>query len=133
MADKIPPQTPEALTHRHKPGPNVIEDSHEQHGNTHHIVPVSTYIKVILALMGLLILTVVAALFDLAHIWGPLNILIAMAIATTKALLIFWYFMHLKFSSKSVIFVAGAGFMWLLIMFALGMSDYFTRSWMYVS
>jgi cytochrome c oxidase subunit 4 len=40
------------------------------------------------------------------------------------------YFMHLKFSSKLVWIFAGVAFVFVGIMFALTMSDYFTRDWL---
>jgi len=129
MAEQIPSQNLENLVDRHAQGPN----SQEGHGHEHHIVPVQTYFIIIGILMVLLIVTVGAALFDFSHFgaqWAWLNIVVAMVIAVVKACLIFWYFMHLKYSSKVVWLFAGAALMWLVIMFALGNADYFTRGWL---
>jgi cytochrome c oxidase subunit 4 len=76
--------------------------------------------------MVLLIVTVLAARVEM----GILNVPIALAIATTKAVVIMMYFMHLKFSSKLVWIFAGVAFVFVGIMFALTMSDYFTRDWL---
>ena len=81
------------------------------------------YIGVYLALMVLLGLTWGAAYLDL----GALNTPLALGIAAAKALLIAIFFMHLK-SGKGLnrIFAIGA-LVWLLILFAFTLSDYFTR------
>jgi len=105
------------MTHHH------VEDV-GSHGD-HHIVPLSTYYVVFAALMVLLVLTVLAAKVDL----GPWNIIIAMTIAVVKAAMVVLYFMHVRYSSDLVKFVAGATFFWLAILFTLTMSDYFTRIW----
>jgi cytochrome c oxidase subunit 4 len=98
------------------------------HGDeAHHIVPMSVYYRVFAALMVLLIITLAAAYFDLSHIWGPLNIIIAMTIAVIKAVLVVLYFMHVRYSSRLTWFFAGAAFIWLAIMFGITLSDYFSR------
>src|SRR4028119_1435932 len=101
-------------------------EHHDQRDDHHHIVTPATYVKAILVLMVLLIVTVLAARVEM----GILNVPIALLIATVKALVIMMYFMHLKFSSKLVWIFAGAAFVFVGIMFALTMSDYFTRDWL---
>jgi cytochrome c oxidase subunit 4 len=91
--------------------------------DTHHIVPISTYIWVFIALMVLLVATVVAAMFDL----GELNIVIALTIAVVKALLVVLFFMHVRYSSKLVQVFAASAVLWLIILFALTFSDYMSR------
>ena len=90
-----------------------------------HVAPKSMYYMVFLALIVGTFLTVAVAKFD----FGPLNNIIMLAIACTKALLVILYFMHVRWSSRLTWVVAGAGFFWLLIMFGLGMSDYISRPW----
>lgn len=99
--------------------------SHGEHhaDSEHHIVPLSTYYKVFAALMVLLLITVAAAQIDL----GAFNVPIAVGIAVAKAVLIILFFMHVKYSSKLVWVFSGAAFVFVGIMFALTMSDYFTR------
>lgn len=94
--------------------------------HTHHVVPVSTYNIIFFWLMVLLVLTLVAAMFDFP---GALNIIVAVTIATIKAALVILYFMHVKYSSRLVQVFAGAALVWLIIMFALTLADYFTRNW----
>jgi cytochrome c oxidase subunit 4 len=101
-------------------------EHHDQRDDHHHIVTPATYVKAIVVLMVLLIVTVLAAEVEM----GILNVPIALLIATTKAIVIMMYFMHLKFSSKLVWIFAGVAFVFVGIMFALTMSDYFTRDWL---
>ena len=97
----------------------------EQHAE-HHIMPVRTYIMVYIALMILLALTVGAAFIDL----GPLNLVVALAIAVTKAVLIVLFFMHIRYANPLSRLFAGIGFFWLLILFSQTLADYITRNWL---
>ena len=90
-----------------------------------HIAPKSLYYLIFLALMVGTILTVAVAKFDL----GPLNNVVMLTIACTKALLVVLFFMHVRWSSRLTWVIAGSGFFWLLIMFFLTLSDYMTRGW----
>ncbi|HEX9657446.1 MAG TPA: cytochrome C oxidase subunit IV family protein [Bacteroidota bacterium] len=88
------------------------------------IVPTKTYYKVAVSLLVLFTLTVVIAYVDL----GPWNIIVALIIATVKALFVVLYFMHVRYSSRVTWVFAIAGFFWLIILFTFTMSDYLTRS-----
>lgn len=106
----------------------AAQDSADVHGHGHdHVVPISLYLKVFAALMVLLILTLVVAMFALP---GPGNIIVAMSVAVIKATLIILYFMHIRWSSRINWLFAGSGLLWLGILFALTFSDYFSRGWM---
>ncbi|MBI5093171.1 MAG: cytochrome C oxidase subunit IV family protein, partial [Candidatus Hydrogenedentes bacterium] len=57
----------------------------------------------------------------------PMNIVVALAVAVTKAVLIMLFFMHVKYSSKLTwVFVVGA-FVWLAIMLVLVCMDFASR------
>ena len=88
-----------------------------------HVVPKSTYFIVAACLFVLLVLTVLAAQFNL----GPLNTPIAMAVALAKAALIVLFFMHVRYGEPLLRIFAAGGFLWLVIMFLLMLSDYLTR------
>jgi cytochrome c oxidase subunit IV len=90
-----------------------------------HVAPKSLYYGVFLALVVGTILTVVVAKFDL----GPLNNIVMLTIACSKALLVVLFFMHVRWSTRLTWVVAGAGFFWLLILFSITMSDYMSRGW----
>ena len=90
-----------------------------------HIAPKSMYYMVFGALILGTILTVAAARVNM----GPLNNIVMLAIACTKASLVILFFMHVRWSSRLTWVVAMAGFCWLLILFGVGMSDYMSRGW----
>jgi cytochrome c oxidase subunit IV len=91
-----------------------------------HIVPTRVYYLVFLALMVGTAVTVWVAYLDL----GFANTAVAMGIAVTKATLVILYFMHVKYGSRLTWVVVASGFIWLGILFALGMSDYLSRGWL---
>jgi len=67
-----------------------------------HIVPISTYRNILLVLLFLTILTVGVSRIDL----GAWNTVVAIVVATIKALLVACFFMHLKFEKKLIILYA---------------------------
>ena len=91
-----------------------------------HIVSLRVYITIFLALMAGTALTVFAGLRDFP---GQLNVIIALTIAVVKATLVVLYFMHVRYSSRLTWVIVGSGLFWLGIMFALTLSDYWSRSW----
>jgi cytochrome c oxidase subunit 4 len=58
---------------------------------------------------------------------GPWNFPAAAGIATTKALLIALFFMHVRYSPPLTWLIAGAGCFWLAILIGLTFCDYATR------
>jgi cytochrome c oxidase subunit 4 len=82
-----------------------------------------TYYLVFVALLALLGLTIGATYVDL----GPLNAVIAITIAVTKALLVILFFMHARRSDYLVWIYLGIGVGWFFILVALTMGDYLTR------
>ena len=90
-----------------------------------HVAPRSMYYTVFAALIVGTALTVAAAKVDM----GPLNNVVMLLIACTKATLVILYFMHVRWSTRLTWVVVMAGFFWLLIFFSLGMTDYLTRGW----
>jgi cytochrome c oxidase subunit IV len=99
-----------------------------------HEISKSTYTRIFIALMVLLVLTV-AAVFLPFDRWNmrAIGISLAFLIATIKAVLVVLYFMHVKFSSKLVRTFVIAVLVWLGILFSLTFSDYLTRRWLPVS
>ena len=89
-----------------------------------HVVPIGTYVMVFLALMVGTGLTVAASYVDLG-IW---NTPVAMLIAVTKASLVVFFFMHLKYSPKLFWLSVGAAVFW-LVNLVLGVgADYVARA-----
>jgi cytochrome c oxidase subunit IV len=81
------------------------------------------YYLVFGALMVLTALTYWVATLDL----GPLNDVVALGIAVTKAVLVILIFMHVRHSTRMTRLTIAAGFFWLAIMLALTLADYATR------
>jgi len=88
-----------------------------------HIVPTSTYYTIFALLMLGTAITVAVAYLDL----GPLNTVVALAIACTKATLVVLFFMHVKYSSRLTWAVVFGSVFWLFILLALTYNDYLTR------
>ena len=95
------------------------------HGE-HHVIPLRVYFTIFTLLMIGTAITTAVAFVDL----GPLNNVIMLSIAITKATLVVLYFMHVRYSGKVVWLLAGAGFMWLAIMIVITMADELTRGFL---
>jgi len=85
------------------------------------------YYIVYAALLGLLLLTVLASFLELGATWG---LVIALTIAVAKALLVILYFMHVRNSSRTTWLFVSAGVVWLGILLGLMITDYLTRGWL---
>jgi cytochrome c oxidase subunit 4 len=99
------------------------DQPHEVKPHIHHIIPVRTYLLVFAGLMVLLVLTVAAAFVHL----GGFDRAVTLIIAAAKAALIMAFFMHLRYSQPLSIVFAGVGFVWLMILLLITLSDYLAR------
>ncbi len=85
-----------------------------------------TYFAVWIALLVGTLVTYEVAKIDL----GVFNSAVALIIATTKALLVALFFMHLKGASEKLLkLVVISTIFFLFILMALSMADYATRLW----
>jgi cytochrome c oxidase subunit 4 len=75
------------------------------------------------ALMGLLAITVIAALAPIGPVKGAINI----AAALTKAALIYWMFMHLKEVSGFLRIAAVGAAVWIMILGGMVYTDIASR------
>lgn len=91
-----------------------------------HLVSKKIYFMVFFALMVGTALTVIAANIDM----GIYNPIVALAIATTKAILVVLFFMHVKYSSRLTKLTVFCGVFFLFIMLTLTLSDYLSRPWL---
>jgi len=89
------------------------------------IVPIRTYVTIFVSLLVFTGITVFAAHQD----FGALNTTVALLIAVTKASLVVLFFMGVRYNTPLTKVVVVSGFMWLLILFGLGLNDYLTRAW----
>jgi len=89
-----------------------------------HIMSSKLYYTIWIALLCLTVVTAAVSFVDL----GRFNTVIALVIATVKALLVVLFFMHVKYTSEKLtkIVIASAIF-WLFLLLALSMADYGTR------
>ncbi|HEY7211136.1 MAG TPA: cytochrome C oxidase subunit IV family protein [Bryobacteraceae bacterium] len=97
--------------------------------SAHHtpIPKVGTLVMVWAALIILTGLTSAASYVDV----GEWNIVVALLIAVTKASLVVWIFMGVRYVTTLTRLFVVAGMVWLFIMILLTASDYGTRSWTY--
>lgn len=114
----------------HRTGPAAVQES------TFHVHKTSMYVKTVVALIILMALTVILAQvpfpdvnFGLFTLHGTMiNNLIAMAIATAKALLVINFFMGIRYATKLSRLWALAGFAGFALMFLM-YGDYATRKY----
>jgi cytochrome c oxidase subunit 4 len=92
---------------------------------TEHVLPRRVYYAVFAALVVLTALTVFVARLDL----GPMNSVVALGIAVVKASLVVLYFMHVRYGSRLVWVVLGAGVLWLFLLISITLGDYLSRGW----
>ncbi len=93
---------------------------------TEHAHPtIKTFVSVWAALLVFTGLTVFVATLEL----GPLNAIVALSIATVKALLVLLFFMELRYSTALTKVVVVAAIFFLMLLAGLTLSDYMTRGW----
>jgi len=91
----------------------------------HHVVSWKVYLAVFGALCVLTVTTVAVA----GHDFGPLNLIVALAVAITKASLVVLFFMHARYSPKLTGVVIGSSIAFFLILLFLTLTDYVSRPW----
>jgi cytochrome c oxidase subunit IV len=75
------------------------------------------------ALMALL-----AATYGVSYLHlGVFNAILNIGIAVVMVGLVAWFYMHLRAATGMVRLFAGAALLWLIILFALGLSDWIAR------
>ncbi len=99
-----------------------MAEQHNEHSEP-HIVPIRVYVTIFALLMVFTGLTVFVAYYNL----GRWNVIVALAIAVTKALLVTLYFMHVKYSKRLTRIAVVSGLFWFAIMVVLTLFDYNTR------
>jgi cytochrome c oxidase subunit 4 len=89
------------------------------------ITPVRVLVLIFISLLICTGLTVLAAVHD----FGSLNTPVALVIAITKATLVITFFMAVRYNTPLTKVVVISGFLWLFLLFGLGLNDYLTRAW----
>lgn len=86
-------------------------------------VPRRVYVVVWIALLLLLLLNWGLAQFNL----GPFNLVATLVIAFSQMMLMLLFLMHVRYNPPLTWVFVAAGFIWLIIMVDLSMSDYLSR------
>ena len=79
--------------------------------------------------MVLTVTTVYAATVDLNAAFAGLNVIVALLIATCKAILVMLFFMHAYYSTRRTKLIIFCAFFWLSIMLFMTLGDYISRPW----
>jgi len=91
-----------------------------------HVDSVKTY-----ALVWIILLILTAVTTTVAHVdLGPFSVVVALAIAVCKMLLVALFFMHVRHSTRLTRLVLVGGLLWFFILLALTMADVITRGWL---
>ena len=95
-----------------------------EHGEGHIVTPMN-YAMVFGTLLVFTGITVGAAYVDL----GILNPVVALAIASFKAVVVILFFMHVKYQSRLIKMTVASGFFVFLVLITMTLSDYISRAW----
>jgi cytochrome c oxidase subunit 4 len=107
-------------THIHDPA-NVTNPEHADH----HVVTPLQYVYVYVALLIGTIITIFAADVDM----GLFNPVVALAIASTKMVIVILFFMHVKYQSNLVRMTVACGFFTFIVLITMTLTDYMSRAW----
>lgn len=100
---------------------NVNNPEHVEH----HLVTPLQYTYVFATLLLFTGITVGAAYVEL----GVLNPIVALGIASFKAVVVILFFMHVKYQSRLVKLTVAAGFFTFLVLITMTLTDYISRAW----
>jgi cytochrome c oxidase subunit 4 len=92
---------------------------------TEHIVSKKTYALIFAILLLLTAVTTATGYVDL----GRMNVVVALAIAAIKGVLVVLFFMHLAYSRRLTQLTIVAALMWLTLLIALTLADIWSRGW----
>jgi cytochrome c oxidase subunit IV len=101
-----------------------ILDTEPTH-HAEHVVSPRIYGIIFGALLIFTAITVGASYIDLY----AFNVVVALAIACTKAVLVILFFMHVKYSSRLTKLTVAAGFVTFFVLITMAMTDYISRAW----
>jgi cytochrome c oxidase subunit 4 len=87
------------------------------------VPPLRTYVLVWVALLVLLSITATSSFFRL----GSFNLLVNVAVALAKAVLVVLVFMHVRRGTPMIRVIAVAGLLWLGLLVTLSFTDFAAR------
>lgn len=111
--------TDQASTMRH------TEDKIDETHHAHHIISVKTYTIVFIALLVLTVVTVAVAYYNFG---GLINLVLALGIATCKAVLVALWFMHVRYSGRLIHVIIFASLLFLTLLIFGTLMDVYTRT-----
>ena len=85
------------MSHHHHSHSNSSQQTADHSDELGHIVPFKIYVTIFLSLIVLTVITVWVS----RHDFGAMNIVVAMLIASVKAMLVALFFMHLKYEKPT--------------------------------
>lgn len=88
-----------------------------------HVLPLKVYLGVFAMLLVFTAITVGVSYIDL----GPLNLAVALLVASAKALMVATIFMHLAFDKKFNVLIIASAFVFVAILITITMQDTETR------
>ena len=91
----------------------------------HHIVSPRVYVVIFLSLLCLTGLTVAASYVEMY----AFNVVVALAIAIVKAMLVVLFFMHVKYSPKLTKLTVFSGLFMFMVLIFMTLADYVSRAW----
>ena len=94
----------------------------------HHITPFKTYLVVYISLLILTIITVTVSRIDLGMSF--MNVIVAMLIASAKAMIVVLWFMHQKYETTLNRVTFFLAFFFVFIFFIFSAIDVFTRDFL---
>ena len=103
----------------------MTKDNHNDHHQETHIVSYREHFSTWLALVLLTLMTVTVSVYG-ADIY-TLSVLTALVIATTKAIVVAYYFMHLKYDPKIYQWMIAIVMLLFTSFLILTMLDYMSR------
>src|SRR4051812_20372160 len=104
---------------------SAAHDAHDAHGHDDdgavhvHVSSVKFYVGIFMTLVCLTLLTVGVSYIHL----GPLNLAVAIVIASIKAALVVMFFMHLKYDTKFNALIFVCSLMFIGVFFAYTFND----------
>lgn len=107
--------------------PTIPQAATTQDDSPHeHISTIGSSVAIWIILLICTGLTAAVAFVDL----GPLNTIVALSIATFKAILVVLFFMNVKYTHEKLTpIVIASAIAFLFILLSLSMADYATRLW----
>ena len=91
-----------------------------EHNDKPHIISYKTFLLVLMALLVFTFISIGVTSYDL----GPLTVLTALLLATAKTVLVFTYFMHLKYDVKMFAILAAAVMLLIGVVIFITFLDY---------